>query len=97
MLKAPGVEPIIPCGGNNTQATDQGRRLEQYRHRWIIERTIEWLGTFRRLVVRYERLVTNYAGLFHMACALVTDCGAVVTGSPETQLQQIHKLTCEEV
>ncbi len=27
-LKARGVEPIIPCGGNNTQATDQdGRRL----------------------------------------------------------------------
>jgi len=72
-LKSKGVQPIIPCRINNTKATDQdGRHLRRFRHRWIIERTIEWLGTFRRLVVRYERLIGNYAGLFHMACALIT-------------------------
>jgi transposase len=72
-LKDRGVQPIIPCRKNNTQAMDQdGRHLRRYRHRWIIERTIEWLGTFRRLVIRYERLIENYAGLFHMACALLT-------------------------
>lgn len=71
-FKSKGVQPIIPCPGNNTQATDQdGRHLRRYAHRWIIERTIEWLGTFRRLVVRYEPHVENYAGLFHMACALL--------------------------
>jgi putative transposase len=26
----------------------------------------------RRLVVRYERLITTYAGFFHLACALLT-------------------------
>jgi transposase len=31
-----------------------------------------WLGHFRRLVVRYERLVTTYSGLFHLACAMLT-------------------------
>lgn len=29
---------------------------ERYRHRWKIERTFAWLGNFRRLVIRYERL-----------------------------------------
>ena len=72
-LKRRGIQPIIPSRENNPRATDQdGRHLRRYRHRWIIERTIEWIGSFRRLVVRYERLIQNYAGLLHMACALLT-------------------------
>ena len=39
---------------------------------WVIERTFAWLGHFRRLVVRYQRLVITYAGFFHIACALLT-------------------------
>jgi transposase len=34
--------------------------------------TFAWLDHFRRLVVRYERPITTYAGLFHLACALLT-------------------------
>jgi hypothetical protein len=37
-----------------------------------VERTFAWLGHVRRLVVRYERLITTYAGSFHLACALLT-------------------------
>jgi hypothetical protein len=33
---------------------------------------LDLLGAFRRLVVRYERLITTYAGFFHMDCALLT-------------------------
>ena len=68
-----GIEPVIPARRNNRQATHQdGRKLRRYRHRWIVERTFAWLGHFRRLVVRYERLVTTYSGLFHLACAMLT-------------------------
>ena len=68
-----GIEPIIPARGNNRRATHQdGRKLRRYRHRWIVERTIAWIGHFRRLVVRYERLLTTYAGFFHLACAVIT-------------------------
>jgi transposase len=68
-----GIEPIIPARRNNRKATHQdGRKLRRYRHRWIVERTFAWLGHFRRLVVRYERLVTTYSGLFHLACAMLT-------------------------
>ena len=34
-------------------------------------RTIGWLGNFRRLTVRYERLLATYGGFFHLACALL--------------------------
>ncbi|TFH19821.1 MAG: DDE transposase, partial [Myxococcales bacterium] len=37
-----------------------------------VERTFAWLGNFRRLVVRYERLITTYAGFFHLACVILT-------------------------
>ena len=68
-----GIEPIIPARRNHRRATHQdGRKLRRYRHRWIVERTFAWLGHFRRLVVRYERLVVTYSGLFHLACAILT-------------------------
>jgi transposase len=73
MLAERGIEPIIPARSNNAHATHQdGRKLRRYRRRWIVERTISWLGHFRRLVVRYERLLESYAGLFHLACAILT-------------------------
>jgi transposase len=68
-----GIEPIIPARSTNRQATHQdGRPLRRYRRRWIVERTIGWLGNFRRLTVRYDRLLETYGGFFHLACALIT-------------------------
>ena len=68
-----GIEPIIPARANHRRAPHQdGRKLRRYRRRWGVERTFAWLGHFRRLVVRYERLITTYAGFFHIACALLT-------------------------
>ena len=72
-LASRGIEPIIPARRNNEVATHQdGRRLRRYRRRWIIERTISWIGYFRRLTVRWDRLMETYGGFFHMACALIT-------------------------
>jgi transposase len=68
-----GMERIIPARANHKRATHQdGRKLRRYRWRWMVERTFAWLGYFRRLVVRYERLMTVYAGFFHLACVLLT-------------------------
>lgn len=71
-LKLLGIEPIIPARSNNPNATDQdGRKLRRYRRRWIVERTFAWLGWFRRLETRHDRLLTVYSGFSHMACALL--------------------------
>jgi len=68
-----GIEPIIPRTRRHPNATHQDRRrLRRYRRRWVVERTIAWLQNFRRLFVRYERLLTMFAGFLHMACALLT-------------------------
>jgi transposase len=68
-----GIEPIIPARRNHQHATHQdGRKLRRDRRRWMVARTFAWLGHFRRLVVRYERLITPYAGFLHLACALLT-------------------------
>ncbi len=72
-LKHRHIQPIIPARSNNPRATDQdGRCLRRYRRRWIVERTIGWIGNFRRLTVRYDRLLETYGGFFHVACAMIT-------------------------
>jgi transposase len=68
-----GIEPIIPARSNRRSATHQdGRKLRRYRHRWMVERTIAWLGHFRRLIVRHERDSQMYGAFLHLACALLT-------------------------
>jgi len=50
---------------------EDGRQLRRYRHRWIVERTFAWLGGFRRLVVRHERITSMYCALLYFAAALI--------------------------
>jgi transposase len=41
------------------------------RHRWVIERTVAWLGGFRRLHRRYERKAHHFAAFATIAAALI--------------------------
>ena len=41
------------------------------RHRYVIERCLEWTTRFRRLVRRYEREASHYLGFLRLACALI--------------------------
>jgi transposase len=36
-----------------------------------VERTIGWLGNYRRWVVRYDRSLTIYSGFFHIPCFMI--------------------------
>src|SRR5215469_3624237 len=56
-LAARGIELIAPHRWN--------------RRRWKVERTLAWLGNFRRLVVRYDRSITIYEAFFHIACFMI--------------------------
>ena len=68
-----GIELICPHRKNRKQPSLQdGRKLRRYTRRWKVERTVAWLGNFRRLVVRWERNITMYKAFFHMACLLIT-------------------------
>ena len=41
------------------------------RHRWVVERTVACLARYRRLTIRYERLVAMHRAFLHLACAMV--------------------------
>ena len=67
-----GIELIAPHHRNRKRlATQDGRAFRRYKRRWIVERTIGWLGNYRRLVVRYDRSLTIYRGFFHIACFMI--------------------------
>jgi len=71
-LRRRGIERICPHKKNRVRpATQDGRAQRRYRRRWVIERTIGWLGNFRRLVVRYDRSLKIYGAFFHIACFMI--------------------------
>ena len=41
------------------------------RHRYVIERTLEWTSRFRRLVRRYDRKASHFTGFLALACAVI--------------------------
>jgi len=72
-LKKRGIDLIAPHRKNRKKPkTQDGKKLRRYRKRWKVERTFAWIGNFRRLVVRYEKLITVYRAFFHIACLLIT-------------------------
>lgn len=66
-----GIRLLVPYRRNRKGKTTSPEVEARYQHRWKIERTFAWLGNFRRLVVRYERLLTLYLGFFHLACIII--------------------------
>ena len=71
-LRARGVDLISPHRRNRKRASLQdGRMLRRYKGRWKVERTISWVGNFRRLVVCWDRQIEVYRGFFHIAYMLI--------------------------
>ncbi len=42
-------------------------RTEEYRRRYTVERSFAWLGNYRRLLIRWERLASVYEAFFCIA------------------------------
>jgi transposase len=53
------------------EPTNDGRRLRRYKRRWLVERTIAWLHSFRRVTTRHEYYSFVFTGFVHLACALI--------------------------
>jgi transposase len=41
------------------------------RHRWVVERTLAWLGQLRRLTIRSERRDDIHQAFLSLGCALI--------------------------
>jgi len=39
--------------------------------RWVVEAAHSWFNQFRKLLVRYEKLVESYEALVHLAAAII--------------------------
>jgi transposase len=70
-----GIKSCIPPIRRMKPFHPRGRppvaRPQDYARRWVVERTFAWLGNFRRLLVRHERLLATYAGFCHLALILL--------------------------
>ena len=66
------TELIVPYRKNvRNRRFEDKRKLRRYRKRWKIERTNAWLQNFRRIQVRFDRILTLFQGLFHCACLII--------------------------
>ena len=71
-LRRRGIALIAPLRRNRRRTPPQdGRILRRYKRRWMVERTFSWLGNFRHLVVRYDRLLSVYRAFFNIACFMI--------------------------
>ncbi len=41
------------------------------RHRWVVERTLSWLLSYKRLALRYDRTATTITALARLAITLI--------------------------
>lgn len=57
--------PGSPAGVSIESAKRLGR------HRYVIERTLEWVSRFRRLARRYEHNAVHFLGFAQLACAVI--------------------------
>ena len=63
-LRHHGITPPIAGIG-----VDSSARLG--RHRWVVERTLGWLLTFKRLALRYDRTAATITALARLAVTLI--------------------------
>jgi transposase len=70
-LESIGIEPNIPVNPRN------GRRPRPYnvrlygRMRSAVERFFGWIKSFRRIIIRYERLESTYKALVTIASIII--------------------------
>lgn len=71
-LECRGINLVTPHRkGRKTAPRQDGRALRRYRHRWKVERTISWLGHWRRRLVRHEHHAHLFESFLHWACLLL--------------------------
>lgn len=75
-LRGRGIRACIPPRRRPTDwRRRRGRpvrfRPQQYIRRWIVERTFAWLGSFRRLLIRWERHLQIYRAFFVLALTIL--------------------------
>lgn len=64
-----GFVPVIPPRSNRLESREYDKHI--YKERNVIERTFNKLKQFRRIATRYEKTITNYMALLHLAACML--------------------------
>ena len=75
-LRRRGIRACIPprrrpTGWKPRRGRPISARSDEYGRRWIVERTFAWLGSFRRLLIRWERRTDIYCAFFVLALVIL--------------------------
>jgi transposase len=70
-LENQGIQLIAPHQGSHTNHFQDGRNLRRLKRRYKVERFFAWLKNYRRLRVRWETKVENFAGFVYLAAILI--------------------------
>jgi transposase len=70
-LRCRGIRPCIPHRRGKRPRRGPKPSVAGYRERWHVERAFAWMQSFRRVLVRYERLVAAYLAFVHLAGIVV--------------------------
>jgi len=70
-LESMGIEPNIPVNPRNGRKP-RPYNIELYRKmRSAVERFFGWLKSFRRIIIRYERIASTYKALVTIASIII--------------------------
>ena len=64
-----GAEAVIPSIGSRSQPIPHDKHT--YKERNLVERFFCWIKQFRRIATRYEKTATSFAGMLHLAAAMI--------------------------
>ncbi|MEL7068338.1 MAG: IS5 family transposase [Cyanobacteria bacterium J06581_3] len=69
VLKAQGIEPVIPSKSNRTEPIDYDKHLYKARH--LIENFFAKLKQYRAIATRYDKTARNFLSAIHMAACVI--------------------------
>lgn len=69
VLKAQGIEPVIPSKSNRNESIDYDKELYKARH--LIENFFAKLKQYRAIATRYDKTAVNFLGAVHLAAAVI--------------------------
>lgn len=73
-LREKGITPYIPKRrkiGHKEKPIYNNKIKPWYNIRWIVERSISWIGDFRRVTTRYEYYAHIFKAFFQLACIMI--------------------------
>jgi transposase len=71
-LSRRGIKANIPVNIRNRRGRPYRFDLEAYkRMKSSVERFFGWLKSFRRIIIRYERLAITYRAFINIACIII--------------------------